>query len=825
MRVTTSMYYKNIYGESNALLSKNLFDVNKQIASGLNIQYAYDDVRTFSETMRLDNEIATIEQTKKSVQSASKLSDQTDTVLNEFETSMNRTRTLLLNAANATNSETSLDAIAQELRSIESHFKNLANTSISGQYLFSGSAVDVRPIADDGTYMGNDGQLKAFTGSRTSQQYNISGEELFLGEKKLVQREVTTNVVQTNLSVKYPDFTDPTIEGTDEMITTSSTIRDLMGDNDNDLTNSNQSHFYINGTKSDGTAIKEHITLSQNNTVDDLLTQIGSAFGNTPSLKVVNVSLNSYGEIVIEDKIKGSSKLEFHMVGATDYNATDGNDAADIDDAIYGLNAGRIDNLNDGETDFDAIINGTSVAANSDLYVKSFVKSPYTPVTTPSSKLISAEFAMDRAVVAGDTLSITVDNGDATTTTYTQAFNVDAATTYNDLKTQIEAAGDFSVDINGDTITLNSTAQGVASGVSIDTDLANDNGSATGAVTVTTTTLNSTAALDIDSLLYDRTEFSKDGARLSSSSPQIIRGTNAFAVSSTKLSEVADISQGTAGTLDGTSFILEGTNINGTPYSVQIDLASAGSTFSLDTDLDGVYDNGTYNIFDVGTPRAAVDADEMTYKQLMDVMNMVVTGNLPAAAPGTSAQYDTAIETADLMGRTFLSHDGKIQFEEIGTGNTQASIALYDANSGDFTADASVMTFNTNNAITVRDPKTDFFKTLDEIIKSVENYKLYPDSSSGDVRNVGIENAIAMMDDLQDHVYRAHSQVGVQSNALRTSLERTELLEISSKSLRSSVVDTDLAKASLSLAQLNTNYQAMLSTVGKISQLSLVNYL
>lgn len=817
VRVTTSMYYKNIYGESNALLSKNLFDVNKQIASGLNIQYAHDDVRTFSETMRLDNEIATIEQIKKSVQSASKLSDQTDTVLNEFETSMNRTRTLLLNAANSTNSETSLDAIAQELRSIENHFKNLANTSINGQYLFSGSAVDVRPIADDGTYMGNDGQLKAFTGSRTSQQYNISGAELFLGEKKLVQREVSTNVVQTNLSAKYPDFTDLTIDGTDEMITTSSTIRDLMGDNDSDLTNSNQSHFYINGTKSDGTTVKEHITLSQNNTVDDLLTQIGSVFGNTPSLKVVNVSLNSYGEIVIEDKIKGSSKLEFHMVGATDYNATDGNDAADIEDAIYGVNAGRIDNLNDGETDFDAIINGTSVAANSDLYVKSFVKSPYTPVTTPSSKLISAEFAMDRAVVAGDTLSITVDNGDATTTTYTQAFSVDAATTYNALKTQIELAGDFSVDINGDTITLNSTAQGVASGVFIDTDLANDNGSATGAVTVTTTTLNSTAASDIDAILYDRTKFSKEGARLSSSSPQIVRGTNAFATPSTKLSEVADISQGTAGTLDGTSFILEGTDINGVAYSAQIDLATAGSTFTVG--------GNTYDIFNLATPRTAVDADKMTYKQLMDVMNMVVTGNLPAAAPGTSAQYDSAIASADLRGRTFLSHDGKIQFEEIGTGNTKAAIALYDANSGNFTADASVMTFNTNNAITVRDPKTDFFKTLDEIIKSVESYKLYPDSSSGDVRNVGIENAIAMMDDLQDHVYRAHSQVGVQSNALNTSLERTELLEISSKSLRSSVIDTDLAEASLSLAQLNTNYQAMLSTVSKISQLSLVNYL
>lgn len=700
MRITSNMYYKNIYGEGNALLSKNLFDVNKQIASGLKIQYAQDDVRTFTETMRLDNEITALGQIKQSVQSAFKVSDQTDAVLGEFETSMNRTRTLLLNAANGTNSKTSLDAIAQELRSIEDHLKSLANTSINGQYLFSGSAVDVRPIADDGAYMGNDGLLKAFTGSKTSQQYNISGNELFLGEKKLVQREVTTNVVQTNLSAKYPDFMDATVTGEHALISSSDTIRDLMGDGDNLVDAGVDKHFfYINGTRSDGTSFKEKIVMSDDEKVSDLLKEIGDFYGNTPEVDVVNVSMKQNGQIVIEDKIKGSSKIDFHIVGATDLS---GGVAADVN---------SIDALGAGESSFDRIMLGTSTATNPNLHVKEFIKSSL------------------------------------------------------------------------------SAADGVA---------------------VTNA---------IEGTLYDRTEFSKEGARLSSASPQIIRETNAFATPSTKLSEVADLSAGAAGTLDGTSFILEGTNINGVAYSAQIDLATAGSTFTVGLN--------TYNIFDIGTPRAAVGADDMTYKQLMDVMNMVVTGNLPAAAPGSSAQYDAAIETADLMGRTFLSHDGKIQFEEIGTGNTQAAIALYDANSGDFTAgvDASVMTFNTNNAITVRDPKTDFFKTLDEIITSVENYKLYPDSSSGDIRNVGIENSIAMMDDLQDHVFRAHSQVGVQSNALNASLQRTELMEISSMSLRSSVIDTDLAEASLTLAKLNTNYQAMLSTVGKISQLSLVNYL
>jgi flagellar hook-associated protein 3 FlgL len=235
-------------------------------------------------------------------------------------------------------------------------------------------------------------------------------------------------------------------------------------------------------------------------------------------------------------------------------------------------------------------------------------------------------------------------------------------------------------------------------------------------------------------------------------------------------------------------------------------------------------------------PRAAVDADEMTYQQLMDVMNMVVTDTLPAS--NSADDYDIAVGNSSSKGSTTLTYDGKLQFEDANNGTSKATIALYDSSSdnfnlnvdsnGDGTADSytsSAMTFNTNNAITIRDPKTDFFATLDEVIKSVENHKLYPDSESGDIRNVGIENAIAMMDDLQNHIGRSHSKVGAQSNALSNSLERNQTLEISTMSLRSSVIDTDLAEASLTLSQLQLNYQAMLSTVGKVSQLSLVNYL
>ncbi|MDD5400111.1 MAG: flagellin [Sulfurimonas sp.] len=825
MRISNSMYYDSVYGSNSQTLNKELFDVNKQISSGLKIQYAHEDVRTFTETMRHDNEIATLEQSKKSSENGYKISNQTDTILNDFETSLDRMKTLLIQSANGTQNNTSLDAVAKELRSVESHLKNLANSSINGQYLFSGSAINTKPITSDGKYVGNSGILESFTGAGTTQQYNISGSEFFLGEEGDQKREITANVVQHSLTAKYPQLKGKNLtDGTDEMISSNSTIRDLMGDIDDGVDGVNaKHHFYIRGTSSDGTSFNEQISMKDNESVGELLTKIGEAYGNTPNLKVADVSLNSYGQIVVEDKMKGSSKIEFHMVAATDfgYSGFPTIDKADINNAsAYGVTElGNIENLISGENDFDKIIKGTSSAANSNLYVKNFVSSDFTPATEFENKLVSAQFSMSAAVAGGETLSVKIGDKYGSITTYTQAFVVDAATTYDNLKNQIESSGNFSVSVIGDTIRLDTTSKGMAKGVFIDTNLSNSNP----LVAVSTNTSEKAILSDMKNTFYDNTQFSKDGSKLSSNVSQIIKETNAFATPSTKLSEVADLSKGTADSLDGTTFSFSGKNIDGIAFDAEIKLkntANGGSTFSLDGGVTN------YTIFNMKNPRTAVNADDMTYQQLMDVMNMVTTAHIPSSTNGDT-DYDNAVQDSNLSGNTHLTYDGKIEFKDKNSTYTKAEIAIHDKNSGNFStlSAPSVMTFNSNNAITVRDPKTDFFKTIDEIIKSVEEGKIYSDADNGNARTLGIQNGIKMIDDLNNHVAKIHSKTGAQSNSLDESIQRTELLKISAITLRSSVIDTDLAEASMKLSQVKLNYEAMLSATAKISQLSLVNYL
>jgi len=575
------MYYQSLYGTNNTQLSNKLFDVNKQIASGIKIQYAHENVAAFTQTMRLDNEMTTLNQITSSTESAYKFSNQTDVALNEFETSMNRIRVLLVQAANGTNDNVSLNAIASELRGQEFHLKNLANTSINGQYLFSGSAVDIRPISDDGTYNGNDVDKSAFLGSRIKQQYNISGADLFLGEEIGTRRKISSNVIQSSNV------------GTNFNINT--TMDDFMG-----AVPVGRNHFfYLEGAQSEGTSINKKIPLSGADTVENLLTAIGQAYGNTGATNVVNVTMNAQGQIVVADKLKGSSKLDFHLVGASDFdgNISDESNVANINSLAV-----------NGTLDYATALGGGS----NSLFIREFNKSGFVAANGSSSPSIMAD------------------------------------------------------------------------------------------------------------LQYDRTMFSVFGNEVSSNVSQINKLTNAFVTPSAKLSEVADLSQGTAGTLDGTQLIVSGTTAStGVNFTLQIDMATAGTTYSLDGGITN------YNLYDVGIPRSAVDADDMTYKQLMDVINLAVTGSSLPVTINNATQYDDAIKSASSIGDVYLSSDGKISFSDLLFTTTKASMSIHDVNSGSFNVgEASVLTFNTNNSLTIRDPKTDFFKTIDAMITSVDNYNL-----------------------------------------------------------------------------------------------------
>ena len=180
MRVTNSLFYQNSVNDYQCNMQE-LYKTNAQLSSGMKIQNSFEDSGIFVDTMRLNYEVATLEQAKESSAKAQTYANNTDKVLNEFTDALSQFKTKLIQSANESNSPTSLNALADELQVLRDHMVSLGNTSINGQYLFSGTAVNTKPISSDGSYNGNDESIEAVIGSGVKLPYNVNGSDLFLG--------------------------------------------------------------------------------------------------------------------------------------------------------------------------------------------------------------------------------------------------------------------------------------------------------------------------------------------------------------------------------------------------------------------------------------------------------------------------------------------------------------------------------------------------------------------------------------------------------------------------------------------------------------------
>ncbi|WP_457594549.1 flagellar hook-associated protein FlgL [Hydrogenimonas sp.] len=318
MRITQNNFY-NTFVNDQQRIKEQLDQLNQQISSGVKIKYGYEDPQIFSDTLRLDYEETTLTQAVNVSTDAQSFAGNTDSVMFQFTDALTRFKTLMIQAANGANSDSNYFAISNEMKSLKEHLINLSNSSINGRYLFSGTALDVKPIDDNGVYMGNGESLKAVVGANVEVPYNIPGTDLFLGEDGNFARKVTTNVPMRDLNA-------------DSAVTLQSSIADFTGKSD-DYT------FYLRGRNGDGSVFEESFTMGATQSVEELLNAIESYY--TPNSVDVTVE-NGY--IQVTDRQKGRSLLDFHLYGQNDNDGTvvsfiesgfTGSDATVYDDADF----------------------------------------------------------------------------------------------------------------------------------------------------------------------------------------------------------------------------------------------------------------------------------------------------------------------------------------------------------------------------------------------------------------------------------------------------------------------------------------------------------
>ncbi|MGL2892482.1 flagellar hook-associated protein FlgL [Helicobacter pylori] len=828
MRVTFGSKYNQMNHYQNALQNK-INDANTQIASGLKIRYGYQNSDINNQNLKFQYEENTLDQGIDVAQNAYTSTLNTDKALQEFSKTMEAFKTKLIQSANDVHSETSRAAIANDLERLREHMINVANTSIGGEFLFGGSKVDRPPIDSNGKYHGNGEDLNALISSDNLVPYNISGQDLFLGADKDKHKLITTNIKLLNQNKLHPDVMDALEHSSlpeEVFIKPSDTLRELIGDNDKDPTNDPKEFFYLQGIRPDGSSFKEKFALDkayQNQEsatkVSDLLDKIGHAYGNTSQNKVVDVSLNNWGQIEIKNLTPGSENLDFHLI------SSDG----DFDN----LDALRSSAKRVTEYVKSAFVTDRSlsqVKAVPNMYNPKVLEIPSVFVTkdnvlanknTKLSEIFgdSVETLKINASRLGDTSAIKIPN---------LPINLDIPilldvknSTIKDLKDAIKERFNNEVDVE---IETNGRLRII------------DNSSKESPISFALSTLDQ-KGLEVAGIPtnnaseYQKTYFNKEGAKLESNVAQIAQ--NGAANGSTKLSEVSK------GSLENSVFNMKLNDVNGSFLEAQINLDSNGAFLSLPNGVKiPLYDPTTAGI-------QASKPNEVTYRQLMDSMNIALNySNTDPAIYQQISDNPTSKESKERFIELLkqakdnlsvnLNEEGKVIIQDNMHSNTKMQFMLFDKDANDFSqnalhSDKPSLKLNANNALIIDKPSVNFFDQLENIITSVRKGIYRPDALgdtySSDMRNLGIQNGITLIDHLSDHIEKMIAKNGAHGKAFENIIRRNEVLKTQVQSIRGETTGTDMAETYNKFSNLTNNYNAVLASTNKINNLSLTKYL
>lgn len=781
MRITQQLMARTnmVNYQTNA---ERIYDLNAKISSKTKISQAYEDTGIYVDATRLDYELEVLDQIRNGTQKASEFAKNSDNSLNSFVETLTTFKTKLIQAANqGAHSETSRIAVANDLRSLRNQLVNISNTAINGQFLFSGTAIDTKPINDDGSYNGNGKLIEVVSGTNQTIPYNVDGKELFLGRDNDYTKIVTTNITLYNEHQKLVPSSTPTLLKTSDEIykliggnyqnaalNTQSPLdatRDFSADKVNKATTEYQpTIFFMQGQKPTGETFSTKFELTPDSSVQDMLDRIGEALGNDPATgnKIVDVSLNEQSQIIVKNIGAGNEMLSFSIFGLTAQKGV-GDDKTAVEARTNEIrNLTSLDNIN-------------TMLKNNNVHLTSLVSSPnYNKIS--NGTFIDKSNTLDYDKVFFDKNARTI------TSNVSQIVRSDNSFA-NDGTTLAAVAG-------------LSAGQSLANADNLMLQIRSRNGD------------NYIAVIDFD-------------------------GTQANGQTYPTLSLYTHPMQQGQAPLTQMNFYKTEWNANIKPGSTTEQIGDEPRLISTD-------ELTFRNIEDMVQ---IIASDNATTKQggaTTGWGNLLPQGNPPtqdqinaAAKTAWDNNFNPALKLSSQQVSASMNERGQMVIKDNISSVTNIEVAIYQNHTQDYPtgtdiknpSNGSVLSFMKNDAVTIDRPSVNIFSDLDEIIQAVQDGSFFGNPDGTNHRTSGVQGGLTRIDHIMDHINKEHAIIGSRSNLITATNSRAELLTLNVSEVKSNVIDTDYGEVLLELQQRMLSYQAMLSSTAKISQLSLLNYM
>ena len=150
MRVTHTMIFQNALANMQRQ-SARLFEAQQQVATGKILQRPSDDPIGTRRALDLRDTLSALEQFERNRQAALSLLQTTETSLDDIETTVQRARSITLEAMNDTVNPENRRLLATEVAGLFEHVMQVGNSAVHGRYIFAGHANTQRPFTATAT--------------------------------------------------------------------------------------------------------------------------------------------------------------------------------------------------------------------------------------------------------------------------------------------------------------------------------------------------------------------------------------------------------------------------------------------------------------------------------------------------------------------------------------------------------------------------------------------------------------------------------------------------------------------------------------------------
>jgi flagellar hook-associated protein 3 FlgL len=159
-----------------------------KIATGRRVNRPSDDPAVFARVNRLRHRLVGLEAFNANAAAGSRWLGSAETALDGMGSLLSRARELVTQGLNGTLSATNRETIALEVGVLRDQMAQLAETSVNGQYVFSGTRTDQTPLDTSGNYVGGQGAgMLVEIGESMTVELAVDGKRLLDGDVNIMK--------------------------------------------------------------------------------------------------------------------------------------------------------------------------------------------------------------------------------------------------------------------------------------------------------------------------------------------------------------------------------------------------------------------------------------------------------------------------------------------------------------------------------------------------------------------------------------------------------------------------------------------------------------